>query len=286
LEESASEEIRINSAYPLSSSETERQRLASQAAAIEPLTLQMLRGAGLRSGARVLELGCGSGEVTTLLMNLIGDTGSVVAIDADGGQLEAARRRLSHANNVDLLQADICTYDTDERFDAVVGRYILIYLPSPEMFLHKAANWLAPGGALGFVEMDLFPGVGSHIWPPISEHAQRAIDYIGQIMIASGAHMHMSARLPSMLAQYGQIETAVAAPTQWGAGSLELPFSALRSVLPRALALRDPLADAFDVDCILQEEMQGRDHTTATTPPMSIGAWTRSLSDNGHAAKG
>jgi SAM-dependent methyltransferase len=263
--------------YPLASSERERRRLKMQSEALVPLTERMLAAAGIASGSRVLELGCGSGEVTKLIASRIGPGGEVVAVDRDESQVAAAAQQLrNHGHdNVRHVVSDIESFEPTGAFDAVVGRYVLIYVASPESVLRKAAKWLRPGGCMAFIEMDLFRGVRSRIWPPPSAKTNRAIEFIGDTMLDAGIHADMGARLPSMLSYYGRVESEVDAPMQFGAASIELPLEAVRSVQPIARRLGRTDADEHDVDRLLFDEMNGRDDHTVTIPPVSIAAWVR-----------
>jgi len=50
--------------YVMGHSDRERRRLALQAAVLNPLTDSFLRRAGISAGMRILDLGCGIGEVS------------------------------------------------------------------------------------------------------------------------------------------------------------------------------------------------------------------------------
>ena len=52
--------------YALGHSEQELDRLSRQAEIFEPFTRQLLQQAGISRGMRVLDVGCGSGDVTFL----------------------------------------------------------------------------------------------------------------------------------------------------------------------------------------------------------------------------
>jgi SAM-dependent methyltransferase len=56
-------------------------RLEAQGAALAPATRMILAEAGLRPGMRVLDLGCGAGDVTFAAAELVGPSGSVVGLD-------------------------------------------------------------------------------------------------------------------------------------------------------------------------------------------------------------
>jgi hypothetical protein len=67
--------------YILGHSPAEIQRLMSQAVMLRPITERLLRSAGIEPGMRVLDIGCGAGDVSMLAAELVGSTGSVVGID-------------------------------------------------------------------------------------------------------------------------------------------------------------------------------------------------------------
>jgi tRNA A58 N-methylase Trm61 len=79
--------------YVLGHTDHERRRLALQASVLNPLTDSFLRRAGISAGMRVLELGCGIGEVSLMAARLVGPHGHVHCIDIDGDALEIARGR-------------------------------------------------------------------------------------------------------------------------------------------------------------------------------------------------
>src|SRR5271155_2269147 len=144
--------------YPLANTDAERRRLKMQSEALVPITERMLSGAGVGFGSRVLELGCGSGDVTTLIASRVGPTGEVIAMDRDPAQVMAATERLRQAGhrNVHHVVSEIETFEPTGTFDAVIGRYFLIYVSNPEAVVHRAVNWSRPGGFVAFMEMDFF----------------------------------------------------------------------------------------------------------------------------------
>src|SRR5712672_3573865 len=79
--------------YVLGHSKDEIRRLIDQAAILRPTTERLLRSAGIEQGMRVLDLGCGAGDVSMLAGKLVGPTGSVVGIDPNADVLAVARAR-------------------------------------------------------------------------------------------------------------------------------------------------------------------------------------------------
>ena len=57
--------------YALGHSDRELDRLSRQAQAFEPFTRQLLAEAGIQPGMRVLDAGCGSGDVSFLAAGMV-----------------------------------------------------------------------------------------------------------------------------------------------------------------------------------------------------------------------
>src|SRR5438309_1192712 len=70
-------ETKSETKYVLGHSPSEIRRLVSQAAILRPITERLLRTAGVGRGMRVLDLGCGAGDVSMLAAELVGPSGSV-----------------------------------------------------------------------------------------------------------------------------------------------------------------------------------------------------------------
>ena len=92
----------------------------------------------LPDGARILELGCGSGEDARALALRFRVTG----VDISSAQL-------AMANDVDVIEADFTELELpDASYDAVVSFYALNHVPRERLapLLSRVARWLAPGG--------------------------------------------------------------------------------------------------------------------------------------------
>src|SRR5262249_60768422 len=63
-----------------------------------PGTEALFHRVGLRDGLRVVDLGCGSGNTACWVAQQVAPSGSVVAIDISGDQIEQARRRGQRRN--------------------------------------------------------------------------------------------------------------------------------------------------------------------------------------------
>ncbi len=112
----------------------------------------VLEAAGIEPGMRVLDLGCGQGDLTLTLLEL----GAVVTgIDVSAGMIDVARRRVTlhgRGRHAEFVVAPVEASGLPERaFDLVVGRWILHHLDlaaaAPEL-----ARILVPGGRLIILE--------------------------------------------------------------------------------------------------------------------------------------
>jgi SAM-dependent methyltransferase len=152
--------------YVLGHTGPELERLKAQAAIIDPITHRFFKEAGLESRMRVLDIGTGAGDVAFLAADLVGRSGQVTGVDRSASALTIARQRAQERglDMVRFVQGDAETLPVDERFDAVIGRYVLQFQRSPADFLRGLASHVRPGGLVVFHEIDWS---GLHSVPPV-----------------------------------------------------------------------------------------------------------------------
>ncbi len=102
----------------------------------------------LRPGDRVLDLGCGSGDLTATIAGLVGDDGEVVGVDAQPSMLDEAGSRARP--NQSFVLAPVQDLPDLGTFDVVVSRAVLHWVPVADWpgVLAAAAARLRPGGWL------------------------------------------------------------------------------------------------------------------------------------------
>ena len=147
-------------AYIHPSSAVEQRRLLDQAERLAPLTCRLLRDAGIAPGIRVLDLGCGLGDVSLLAAALVGPRGAVLGVDRDASFLAVARARAAERGLAAVAFAEADVHDLSALadrppFDALVGRAILGHLPDPAAVVRAAARLVCPGGIIAFQEADI-----------------------------------------------------------------------------------------------------------------------------------
>ena len=101
--------------YALGRTAGEYDRLIEQAQVMRPLTERMLHSAGVHPGMHVLDVGCGVGDVSFLVSEIVGEQGSVVGVDVDRAALKVAegRRAASGIGNVEFRAGSIACTEFD-----------------------------------------------------------------------------------------------------------------------------------------------------------------------------
>ena len=95
---------------------------------------------------RVLEIGSGAGDVALALAELVGPTGQVIGVDVNASILDTARQRATDVGmqNVEFIAGDARTLALADKFDAIVGRFVLMYMADPGKAFAKLVTHLKP----------------------------------------------------------------------------------------------------------------------------------------------
>jgi ubiquinone/menaquinone biosynthesis C-methylase UbiE len=102
--------------------------------------------AGVGPGMRVLDCGCGSGEMTLELARTVSPGGRAVGVDASQPMIEIARGTANAVEDVEFRVADLQTLDVgEERFDAAVARNVVPLVPDEHAALRMIRAALQPG---------------------------------------------------------------------------------------------------------------------------------------------
>ena len=111
--------------------------------------------AGVTPGMRVADFGCGSGNSSSYLFDLVGPGGTVLGVDASESRVEHARTRYGVAG-IEFVCRDICLPLGDlGGFDFIWVRFLLEYHRSAAAEIVKnLISLLNPGGVLCLIDLD------------------------------------------------------------------------------------------------------------------------------------
>jgi ubiquinone/menaquinone biosynthesis C-methylase UbiE len=149
----------------------------------------------------ILDIGCGRGDVSFLLADMVGIEGSVLGLDLNDNALEVARERASEnmLKNVDFVKSDLNALSIDnDQFDAIVGRRVLMYLPDPRNIISELSALLKIGGIMIFQESDSTLSSKSIVPMPLHQHVDK---WIWDTVEREGGNTHLGFDLWSLLTQ-------------------------------------------------------------------------------------
>lgn len=120
---------------------------------IAPFSEEALRAHPPDAGARVLDIGCGLGDTTLRIAELVGPTGEATGIDAGDRFVEFARTEAAEKDvaNVSYAVGDAQVADLGEGFDYAFSRFGTMFFAAPVVAMHNVRESLRPGGRLCMV---------------------------------------------------------------------------------------------------------------------------------------
>jgi ubiquinone/menaquinone biosynthesis C-methylase UbiE len=265
--------------YVLGHAPGELQRLMAQSQFWGEHTLEVLVRAGISRGMRVLDLGTGAGDVALLAASLVGETGSVLGIDRAEASVDAATRRASEMGvmNVRFELGAVENPDLDGKFDAVVGRLILLYLPDPAAAIAAIVRRsLNPGALAAFMEFDM---ESARQVPPVPL-VTAASTWIRETFRRAGNPITLGPRLPQLFRAAGLPD-----PQTIGRVMMQAPpayectrytTATIRSLLPMIEKYGVANADEIGIDTLAERMQQALVEANATMiMPTLVGAWAR-----------
>jgi len=278
--------------YALGHSSRELDRLSFQGTVLAPYTRKFLTDAGLQAGMRVLDVGSGSGDVSFLAAELVGPNGSVLGVDRSPEAVERAKTRAircnvhgedgltrispTAVNNVSFAVGDPAAMHFDRPFDAIIGRFVLMYQDDPAASLRNMLRNLREGGLVAFHELDT---TACRSWPagPIFDGAAR---WLAEALRGSGARPELGLEIHSLFldcdlpAPKMRMDAVVSGEED--SAVYKLVAEAVRSLVPTLEKLKIASAAEVQIDDLadrMREEVVAKRGVAMSYG--LVGAWAR-----------
>ena len=240
-------------------------------------TRRLLVDAGIAEGMRVLDVGCGSGDVALMAAALVGERGEVVGVDRDPTALAMARQRVAGLGiaNVSFVEGGFAALEASEApFDAVVGRRVLMYQLEPIESVAALARRVRAGGLVVFQEHDASTMPASRVAMPLHRQVQ---GWMRETVMAEGANIHIGFDLHSIFERAGlSVEEVRAEAIVLTAEQIYPAAAIIRAMLPRIVG--EGVASEAEIDIDTLEVRLTRERLTVGATylaDMMFGIWAR-----------
>lgn len=129
--------------------------LAAQANAIWPQEKPLIQNYAIPDSARILDVGCGSGEICSRLANLYPHA-NITGVDLIDSHLHYARKHFSDASPYLQFQSDdaMNLSFANSEFDLCVNRHMLQSVPNAKRVLEEMVRVTRPGGIIHLIPED------------------------------------------------------------------------------------------------------------------------------------
>ena len=112
-------------------------------------------GSWIKSGMKVLDLGCGPGFFSVAIAEMTGDTGSVIAADLQEGMLEKLKNKIKGKHLENRVELHKCQEDrigVSEKVDFILAFWMIHEVPDQDKLFIELKSLLNPGGRIMIAE--------------------------------------------------------------------------------------------------------------------------------------
>jgi ubiquinone/menaquinone biosynthesis C-methylase UbiE len=187
--------------YIISGGEEGKKRLNVLSEVLSIHTKALLETDGNISGIRMLDLGCGGGNVALMAAQMVGEKGHVTAIDFDSEIISLAQQD-AVANGIENVSFQAqSAYDIafDDTFDISYSRFLLSHLQQPLQVLKHMIRATKAGGKI-IVEDVQFSG---HFCYPACDAFDTYLQYYTTAAINNGHNPEMGPMLAGLFHEAG-----------------------------------------------------------------------------------
>ncbi|HEY1704030.1 MAG TPA: class I SAM-dependent methyltransferase [Trebonia sp.] len=262
--------------YAMGHTPDERRRLSLQDRVFAPHTENLFRQAGIATGHRVIDAGCGTGDTTRLLARMVGPEGTVIGVDQDPSSLETARASAAAEGlaNVRFVQADVRETTPGEPVDVLAGRALLMHQRGPGRTLAHMAQWVRPGGIIAFQDFAM-GRAGSLPEVPLMS---RWVRWVSAALRQAGGDPEFGDSMPALFRDAGLTDPGFAAVRIAGDADSLLPeylTQTARSLSPLIVAAGAATAAEIARDSAQALAAQARERQAMLFSQDLVSVWAR-----------
>ena len=227
---------------------------------------------------RVLDVGCGAGDVSFLAASIVGPRAWLSGWThlLRSVSLAAQRAAAAGLTNVHFLTQDLVDLMLDEPVDALIGRLVLMYFADPAVVLRRLTAFVKPGGVVAFQEIDL-DGAKSE---PSCEQFETALQRIRQTFTRTGVDIRTGLQLGRHFREAGLPEPRMILGARVERGPDSLIYDQItqitRTLLPLMQRTGVATAEAVRIETLARRiREQAVALNAMLISPFLIGAWAQ-----------
>jgi precorrin-6B methylase 2 len=256
--------------YAIAGGEDGKRRLDLLSDIMRETTRLLLEDAGLKHGDRVLDVGCGGGQVALDMAEIVGSEGHVLGIDFDPHVLELAREdaRKAGVRTVEFETADAHHFEGGP-FSFIHARFLLSHVSEPEQVLGRLKAMLAAGGRIAVEDIDMS---GAYCFPADAAQDRYQALYTEAVR-RGGGDANLGRRLPAVALAAGlSARWRVYQPVH--AAGPEKRLTAVTMDMIRSSLLRYGLAELDEIDALTNRlNAFADDRSTLVALPRMVQVW-------------
>lgn len=188
--------------YLLGVNDYELDRLHFQHGVWKGVTDNFFDKLNVKPGWKTLDVGSGPGFVSFDLRERIGDAGEITALEPSEMYLNHYKNYVKEKGwqNAKAISGTAETAELPENYyDLIFARWVIGFVPEPELFISKLARALKPGGILAlqdyaFHGLNLYPAGGDY---------DKLAPYVSEYWKLTGGDLRIAERIPAMFKKLG-----------------------------------------------------------------------------------
>ncbi|MCD6011535.1 MAG: ubiE 5 [Flavipsychrobacter sp.] len=190
-----------NHDYIISGGQQGKSRLDVLSHVLQDYTKSLLEKHGVSKGISFLDVGCGGGNVSAMVADMVGENGLVTAIDFDESIIALAKQDAEAIGRKNVTFNAMSAYELpyNKEFDVAYARFLLSHLEDPLAVLQRMKQGVKPGGRV-IVEDVQFSG---HFCHPYCNAFCRYVEYYMKVAEHKGANAEIGPMLVSLFREAG-----------------------------------------------------------------------------------